>query len=91
MIGWLGVDYRLRGEGIGKLLLEKVESELMKFGYKDLRVETVGECSPVYEPYAETLKFYKTMGFEVEKRGRLRDNMGYKWRHSTLRKKLSFK
>ncbi|MHA2062150.1 MAG: GNAT family N-acetyltransferase, partial [Candidatus Sifarchaeia archaeon] len=44
MIGWLGVDYKLRGEGIGKLLLERVESELKKFGYKDLRIETVGEC-----------------------------------------------
>ena len=87
-IGWLGVNYKLRGEGIGKLLLEKVESELIKFGYKDLRVETVGECSPIYKPYAETLKFYKSMGFEVEKRGRLRDNIGYQWRYSTLRKKL---
>lgn len=91
MIGWLGVDYKLRGEGIGKLLLEKAESELIKFGYKDLRVKTVGECSPVYMPYAETLKFYKSMGFKLEKRGRLRNNMGYKWRHSTLRKKLSIK
>ena len=91
MIGWLGVDYKLRGEGIGKLLLEKVESELIKFGYKDLRVESVGECSPVYKPYAETLKFYESKGFEVEKRGRLRNNMGYKWRHSTLKKKLARK
>jgi GNAT superfamily N-acetyltransferase len=88
MIGWLGVDYKLRGKGIGKLLLKKVEIELIKFGYKDLRVKTVGECSPVYMPYAETLKFYKSNGFELEKRGRLRNNMGYKWRHSTLRKKL---
>jgi ribosomal protein S18 acetylase RimI-like enzyme len=88
MIGWLGVDNRLRGEGIGKLLLEKVEKELIKFGYKDLRVETVGECYPVYKPYIETLKFYKTMGFEFEKRGRLRNNMGYNWRLSTLKKKL---
>ena len=88
MIGWLGVDYKLRGEGIGKLLLEKVEGVLITFGYTDLRVETVGECSPVYKPYTETLKFYKSIGFEVEKRGRLRDDMGYKWRHSTLRKKL---
>ena len=63
MIGWLGVDSKLRGEGIGRLLFEKVESELKKHGYKELRVETVGECSPVYKPYAETLKFYKTMGF----------------------------
>jgi len=42
MIGWLGVDPKLRGEGIGKHLLEKVENELLKFGYKYLRVETVG-------------------------------------------------
>jgi ribosomal protein S18 acetylase RimI-like enzyme len=91
MIGWLGADYRLRGKGIGKILLGKVESELVKFGYKDFRVETVGECTPVYEPYAETLKFYKSLGFEVEKKGRLRHNMGYKWRHSTLKKNLSAK
>lgn len=89
MIGWLGVDPRLRGKGIGKQLLEKVENELLKFGYKDLKVETVGECSPVYKPYAETLKFYLSQGFEIEKRGRLRSDMGYKWRLSTLRKKLS--
>ena len=89
MIGWLGVDYKLRGKGLGVLLLEKVESELLKFGYKDLRVETVGECSPVYEPYLETLRFYKSKGFEVEKKGRLRNDMGFKWRHSTLRKKLT--
>ena len=89
MIGWLGADYKLRGGGIGKLLLEKVERELIKFGFKDLRVETVGECSPVYKPYAETLKFYKSVGFEVENRGRLRHDLGYKWRLSTFRKKLA--
>ncbi|MGD9347135.1 MAG: hypothetical protein PVH84_14800, partial [Candidatus Aminicenantes bacterium] len=65
-----------------------VEDTLIKFGYKDLRVETVGECSPVYEPYAETLRFYESLGFEVEKRGRLRTDLGYKWRHSILRKRL---
>lgn len=91
MIGWLGVDLKMRGKGIGKLMLVKVESELIKFGYKNLRVETVGECTPVYKPYAATLKFYKSAGFEIEKRGRLRNDMGYKWRHSTLRKKLASK
>lgn len=91
MIGWLGVAPKLRGEGIGKLLVEKVESELLKFGYKHIRVETVGECTPVYEPYAETLKFYESMGFEVEKKGRLRNDLGYKWRYSTLKKKLGGK
>jgi len=87
-IGWFGVDPQLRREGIGQLLLEKVESELIKFGYKDLRVETVGECIPVYKPYAATLEFYKSMGFEIEKRGRIRNDMGFKWRYSTLKKKL---
>jgi ribosomal protein S18 acetylase RimI-like enzyme len=91
MIGWLGVDLKLRGAGIGRLMLEKVEKELMKFGYKDLRVETVGECNPVYKPYAATLKFYKSAGFEIEKRGRLRNDLGYRWRYSTLRKKLGSK
>ena len=71
MIGWLGVDNKFRGKGIGRLLLEKVESQLLKFGYKDLRVETVGECTPVYEPYSATLKFYESLGFEIEKKGRL--------------------
>ena len=44
MIGWLGVDKKLRGAGIGRLLLKKVENELKKLGYKDLSVKTVGEC-----------------------------------------------
>jgi len=62
MIGWMGIDPESRGKGIGKRLLAKVEQELIKFGYKDLRVETVGECMPVYEPYAATLKFYRSSG-----------------------------
>lgn len=88
MIGWLGVKPELRGEGIGRLLLEKVEKELKKWGYKDLRVETVGKCTPEYKPYAETLSFYRSAEFKIEKRGRLRHDMGHKWRYSTLRKKL---
>jgi ribosomal protein S18 acetylase RimI-like enzyme len=89
MIGWLGVDKKLRGAGIGRLLLRKAENELKKFGYKDLSVKTVSECTPLYKPYAETLKFYISMGFKVVKKGRLRNDMGYKWRYSTLRKKLA--
>jgi ribosomal protein S18 acetylase RimI-like enzyme len=91
MIGWMGVDIKSRGEGIGRLMLEKVEGELTRFGYKDIRVETVGECAPVYKPYEATLKFYESAGFEVEKRGRLRNDLGYKWRYSTLKKKLGTK
>ena len=92
MIGWIGVDRKLRRKGTGRQLIERVEEELKKFDYKDLRVETVGECDPVYKPYSQTVKFYKSAGFEVEKRGRLRTNRErgtvWKWRLSTFRKTL---
>lgn len=91
MLGWLGIEKKLRGKGIGRLLLEQVERDLIKFGYKDLRVETVGECVPKYEPYTETLSFYLSHGFRLEKKGRLRNDMGYKWRYSTLKKVLDRK
>lgn len=89
MIGWLGVDRRERGSGIGRDLVTAVEEELRRFGYRDLRVETVGECTPPYVPYVETLRFYRSLGFTVEKRGRLRHDMGFAWRYSTLKKKLA--
>jgi GNAT superfamily N-acetyltransferase len=88
MIGWLGTEKKLRGKRIGRHLMERVESELKGFGYRELRVQTVGECDPPYKPYEQTLQFYESMGFKVEKRGRLREDLGYKWRFSTLRKNL---
>lgn len=89
MIGWLGTEKKLRGKRIGRHLVEKVVSELKGFGYRHLRVETVGECDPKYEPYEQTRQFYASMGFRMEKKGRLREDLGYKWRLSTLRKNLS--
>lgn len=88
MLGWMGIDKKLRRAGTGKLLLGRVETELKNLGYKGLRVETVGECSPAYKPYAETVKFYKSVGFKIKKRGRLRFAKGYKHRLSTFRKEL---
>ncbi len=88
MLDWLGVDRRERGAGIGRALVARVEEELRRFDYRDLRVETVGECTPAYPPYAETLRFYESLGFTIEKKGRLRHDMGYAWRYSTLKKRL---
>jgi len=88
MIGWLGTEKKLRGKRIGRHLLERIISELKEFGYREIRVQTVGECLPPYDPYEQTLRFYKSMGFKMEKRGRLREDLGYKWRLSTLRKSL---
>lgn len=89
MIGWLGTEKKLRGKRIGRHLVERVVAELKEFGYRDLRVQTVGECEPPYDPYVQTLQFYESLGFKVEKRGRLREDLGYKWRFSTLRKTLT--
>jgi len=88
MIGWLGTEKKLRGNRIGQHLVERVISELREFGYREIRVQTVGECEPPYKPYEQTLRFYESMGFKVEKRGRLREDLGFKWRFSTLRKSL---
>ena len=87
-LGWLATDRGRRGTGVGRLLVETVVGELQGLGYKDVRVRTVGECEPIYTPYAETLAFYKSMGFVIEKRGRLRHDLGFRWRYSTLRKRL---
>jgi len=89
MIGWLGTEKKLRGKRIGRHLVERVVSELKGYGYRKLGVETVGECEPAYEPYEQTLQFYESMGFMMEKKGRLREDLGYKWRLSTLRKNLA--
>ena len=88
MLGWLATDRGRRGTGVGRLLVDSVVNELQALGYKDVRVRTVGECDPIYQPYAETLAFYKSMDFEIEKKGRLRNDLGYRWRYSTLRKLL---
>lgn len=88
MLGWLATDRKHQRAGVGRLLVETAVTELRRLGYKDVRVQTVGECEPAYPPYAETLAFYRSMGFTTEKKGRLRHDLGYRWRYSTLRKRL---
>jgi GNAT superfamily N-acetyltransferase len=87
-LGWLATAREHRGTGVGRLLVDAAIGELQKLGYKDVRVRTVGECDPSYPPYAETLAFYESMGFVIEKKGRLRHDLGYAWRYSTLRRRL---
>jgi GNAT superfamily N-acetyltransferase len=88
MLSWLATDRSRRGTGVGRLLVDAAVDELQALGYRDVRVRTVGECEPIYPPYAETLSFYKSMDFEIEKKGRLRQDLGYRWRYATLRKRL---
>jgi ribosomal protein S18 acetylase RimI-like enzyme len=87
-IGWIGVKPDLRRKGIGTKLLAKVEKELKIIGAKAMRVETVGETNPQYKPYKETVKFYQTCGFEVEKKLKPGEEKGYKYRMYVLKKVL---
>lgn len=85
-IGWIGVDPDWRKKGIGKKLFKKVEKELKKLRVKILRVKTVGRTSPRYEPYYETVAFYKACGFSIEKRSKTKKEKGYKYKMYTFKK-----
>jgi len=59
---WMGVDPGHRRRGIGRALLEVLVAHLRRAGYRVLEVDTVADTVP-YEPYAETRRFYRAMGF----------------------------
>lgn len=58
----IAVDPQVRGTGVGRLLVEAVESHAASSGCRLLEVHTVG---PSYEHdgYAQTRAFYKALGF----------------------------
>lgn len=58
---WLVVDKKLKGEGIGKALLQIVESKSFNSNCKILIAETSGR-----ELYTDTHAFYKRRGYILE-------------------------
>jgi ribosomal protein S18 acetylase RimI-like enzyme len=66
-IGWMGVIPELHRNGIGRMLVNQLVSELKEVGVKTLRVYTLGD-SVDYEPYARTRAFYRGVGFRDFKR-----------------------
>ena len=88
-VGWIGVGVGLRRRGIGRQLIKKVELVLKNIGVKTLRAETVGETTPKYKPYEETVAFYKKCGFEIEKKSRFQKEAGYKFKMYSFKKTLS--
>ncbi|MBB6482290.1 GNAT family N-acetyltransferase [Spirochaeta isovalerica] len=57
-----GILKKYHRQGIGKLLVQRAESYLMKNKYKFFMVKTLGESSSD-ESYAKTRKFYFSQGF----------------------------
>lgn len=88
-ISWIGINPRFHRKGIGSKLLKTLEVELKRIGVKNLRVETVGKCTPRYEPYERTVKFYKSMGFRLEKKSKPKTQEGYHSQMYTFKKLLS--
>lgn len=62
-IAWIAVERGWRGRGIGSLLLEAAESYACSLDKPVLTVKTYGGMD--YEPYMETLRFYRRRGFKL--------------------------
>ena len=62
-IAWLGVDPKLHGKGIGKKLVQKIESTAKKLNVKYIIVDTVPK-KQANKPYKKTIEFYERMGFK---------------------------
>jgi len=88
-IGWIGLNKEKRGKKYGTQLIERMEMDLTDKGVSIVRVETVGETTPLYKPYEETVKFYKKLGFEVDKKSEEKEEQGFKFRMYTFKKALS--
>jgi ribosomal protein S18 acetylase RimI-like enzyme len=62
-IGWTGVHPKFHRKGIGRMLVNRLITELKEVGAKTLKVYTLGD-SVDYEPYARTRAFYRGVGFK---------------------------
>lgn len=55
---WLAVENGFRGKGLGRMLLEKIESDIQLHGGRGIYIETSNK-----ELYTPTLAFYKKCGY----------------------------
>ena len=56
---WLAVDNNFRGNGIGRLLLEKIESDIKSHGGRGIYIETSNK-----EQYTPTISFYENCNYQ---------------------------
>ena len=62
-IAWLAVEREFHGRGLGTMLLNAAEAYACSRGKTALTVKTYGGMD--YEPYLETLNFYRKRGFRL--------------------------
>lgn len=67
-ISWMGVRPDKHRLGIGRKLVETIEKELKGIGVNALTVETVVMQDPPDSSYDLTMKFYRALGFYIEKK-----------------------
>jgi ribosomal protein S18 acetylase RimI-like enzyme len=58
---WIAVDNELRGKGLGRALIGRVEAEIARLGGRRAWIETSGRAQ--YQP---TLAFYQARGYRPE-------------------------
>lgn len=63
-VSWMGVRRQAHRRGIGRALMRRAESELIKRGIRRLVVRTLADTVE-YEPYEATRRFYESMGFSL--------------------------
>ena len=61
-LSWIGVAEELHRQGIGRALVQAVVADLRLAGFRFLEVSTVAD-SMDYEPYEQTRRFYRALGF----------------------------
>ncbi len=59
---WMGVAEAEQRAGLGRALLAALVEELRRLRFRELEASTVAD-SVDYEPYADTRRFYRAMGF----------------------------
>jgi GNAT superfamily N-acetyltransferase len=64
IVGWMGVKDEYRRQSIGTKLFEAFKEQMKVRNIDQVQVETLGE-SVDYEPYEQTRRFYRKMGFQT--------------------------
>jgi len=57
---WLAVDNSFRGKGLGRMLLEKIENDILLHAGRGIYIETSNK-----EQYAPTIAFYEKCNYQL--------------------------
>jgi len=87
-ISWMGVKPDKHRLGIGRKLVETIEKELKEIGVTSLTVETVVKQEPFDGSYDLTMKFYRALGFSINKKYKKEQFEQFTFYMGMLKKKI---